>query len=893
MIKIAVLFLVVLLPVFLNAGVATSGSSSGTSVSSSSSVGSVSTVGGVTTAGTGGGSETSSDPSGGFGGEQQTGGGGPVPNTIEWSVSDPAQSGIRISPTGIGAVSNASAINTGTNVFYAYEYTDTTTGQNIAVRKVGSTSALTPASSHTVVTQASGNQTSPDMAVSTQLFIVYEDASGSDSKIYLGKINKTSLASLTGFPKEILLGEGTVNLRTPRIVELSSNFLVIYKKESGSTYELRAAVIDSSGTVVGGPISISASNNNNKTSIKYSLISDPTGSGMEYVSVCWQEQNSSGNQDIYLQFIDAATLGLAAGWAQSGVGVGTGSGDQKNATVISVSNSSTGDIESYVVYQDNQSGNWDVICKKYDISGSSLWGIVNVSPGNSSDQINPVAVIDPGVIYLTIVFQHQSGANGWDLQYNVLSAGSSSGQSSSNGVQTLYSGSGDQINPTMVWYNKDVIVTWEDYRNSSTTGADIYANRLEVDTDGPIPQSMWTVAVCTKNGNQTNPFIAGEGSEGDSIIGWYDSSALHVQLLCYEEGAIFRPNAGSVGNVFSYNDPVPSVDVKFTLTSNSDIDGSNKINFKLTSASSYSLLATTGPITGTSAIVYVPVVEIGTGQFNFQHKAYTTITVGGVVFTSDSPASSTTQLTILEKPTNSTATALSASQIKIDFQWNGSGTLPAGFKILRRLGGSSSNFIDIGTSVTYSSSTSNYSITDTGLQDETTYEYTLRAYSGSNTSDYTSPVSATTEENNGGSTAPPPPPPSGGSEPPGNPPPSSGGESYIPDPPSSESGNNSNVSSSKKSSSAPTCYMATSSHNSYSAGLVTQFINFRDGVLHSNLYGKLSTRSYRNLAPSLAAKIAQEPVFGSGVKQILSYFVSIMGISLLVILTVCIRVLKR
>jgi hypothetical protein len=101
-------------------------------------------------------------------------------------------------------------------------------------------------------------------------------------------------------------------------------------------------------------------------------------------------------------------------------------------------------------------------------------------------------------------------------------------------------------------------------------------------------------------------------------------------------------------------------------------------------------------------------------------------------------ASATTQGVPIPAPTNLTATAVSSSQINLT--WQESATNESGFRVERCSGPGCTNFTEIGTVGANVTSASN-----TGLQPSTSYSYRIRAYTATQSSNYSNTATAVTQ----------------------------------------------------------------------------------------------------------------------------------------------------
>jgi subtilisin family serine protease len=161
-------------------------------------------------------------------------------------------------------------------------------------------------------------------------------------------------------------------------------------------------------------------------------------------------------------------------------------------------------------------------------------------------------------------------------------------------------------------------------------------------------------------------------------------------------------------------------------------------------------------------------------------------------------------------PTSLSVAAASSSQINLTWSDNSYGE--DGFKIERKTGASG----------TYSqiavTAANAISYTDTGLDESTTYYYRVRAYHGSNNSDFSTEVSATTSSSSGG------------------------------------------VLSSRGGGGGGGCFIATAAYGSPMAKEVRVFERVRDEYLLGNELGRAFVSAYYKYSPRLADWIAKHPV---------------------------------
>jgi|GEM_PF-6689895 len=207
------------------------------------------------------------------------------------------------------------------------------------------------------------------------------------------------------------------------------------------------------------------------------------------------------------------------------------------------------------------------VVQKIDATGGHVWG---------SGGLNPFPSLIPGSSGTTAVASDGAGGalvmvldDAGDIHVNRVDAGGNliwgtAGIAICVQAANLYE-------PDMASDGQGgAYVVWQDYRNSGTSGGDIYAQH--VDQAGALLWGTNGVAVCTATGSQGNPRITASGSS--AIVAWTDprngqghfdiyAQALHI------DGAIGDPPIRLGSTSPSPNDmgtPVDT-DLLFTFTS--------------------------------------------------------------------------------------------------------------------------------------------------------------------------------------------------------------------------------------------------------------------------------------------------------------------------------------
>ena len=172
--------------------------------------------------------------------------------------------------------------------------------------------------------------------------------------------------------------------------------------------------------------------------------------------ISWiDSRNGLSNQDIYAQKINSSGV---VQWLANGVVITTAPSAQGNSTMVS-----DGSGGAIITWTDYRGGNSDIYAQRINATGTVQW--------------------------------------------------------TANGI-SVSTATGNQLNPTIVSDGTGgAIITWQDTRNAATTGADIYAQKINA-----LGAVQWTadgVALCVTTGEQLYPAIVSDGTNG-AIITWQD-----------------------------------------------------------------------------------------------------------------------------------------------------------------------------------------------------------------------------------------------------------------------------------------------------------------------------------------------------------------------------------
>ncbi len=219
----------------------------------------------------------------------------------------------------------------------------------------------------------------------------------------------------------------------------------------------------------------------------------------------------------------ALTVGLIAAfgtplWQDDGVGVSVALQSQLDPQIVS--DGSSGAIVTWEDYRNSATTGYDIYAQRVDSNGNALWQTDGVSLCiASSSQSDPQIASDgSGGAIVTWQDQRYSDTTKADIYAQRMdSDGNVLWQT--NGV-SLCVASNDQYLPQIVSDGSGgAIVTWYDGRDFSTTGYDIYAQR--VDGNGNVMWQTNGVSLCVTNYDQYSPQLVSDGS-GGSIVTWRD-----------------------------------------------------------------------------------------------------------------------------------------------------------------------------------------------------------------------------------------------------------------------------------------------------------------------------------------------------------------------------------
>lgn len=337
--------------------------------------------------------------------------------------------------------------------------------------------------------------------------LVWQDNRGASTDIYARQIAFLGPAEWTS--NGVPLCTATGGQLYPQVVHDGFGYLLYtWEDYRSGTADLYAAITDRLGNVFTPPDGFAISSAAGAQ--QYAALTT-NSFGTAYVA--WSDARSGGNR-VYAQAFNVFTTGF---WTPDGVLASTFASEQ---LFPAVAPDATDGL--FVVWQDFRNGNADIVAQHLNISGARLWSASG--PGicaHPSGQTNPMVVPDGSGGIIVAWEDHRHGTVGAIYAQHVSSTGSPLW--ATNGIPLAIS-SDLIILPKMISDGAGgAILSWADYRNIGTNGADVYAQR--VNSVGTVLWGANGVAVCTAPFDQSGVELTPDGANG-AIVSWTDVRSL-------------------------------------------------------------------------------------------------------------------------------------------------------------------------------------------------------------------------------------------------------------------------------------------------------------------------------------------------------------------------------
>ena len=422
--------------------------------------------------------------------------------------------GSRVSPAGKVLDTSGIAINRSVyhqyNPHVAYIYNGSTylvvwqdnrsySNYNIYGARV-STAGVVQDKTGIAICTASGHQYSPVTAHDgTSFYVVWQDYRSSGTTKYDIYGTSVSTAGKVTSTSGKVVSAAAEHQQSPFLAHSGKDYLVVWSDaRNGSTIgqDIYGALVSGGTVTTPSGILISAAANNQGTP---AVAHD----GTNYL-VVWQDYRNykSLGQDLYGALVSATGTVMTS----SGIVVSTNAKDQVAPAAA------FGGGRYMVVWQDSRSGT-HIYGTQVDTTGKVLQPTGFPLTTASNSQTAPDVAHD-GTNYL-VVWQDYRNSTSYPDIYGAL-VNKYGGKTSSADI-VISKASYHQQAPSVAFGGGTYMVVWEDNRNSSTTGYDIYGSRIKI--SGTVDDAKG-IAISKLYQTQTRPDVAWDGTNFLAV--WQD-----------------------------------------------------------------------------------------------------------------------------------------------------------------------------------------------------------------------------------------------------------------------------------------------------------------------------------------------------------------------------------
>jgi hypothetical protein len=419
--------------------------------------------------------------------------------TSAGTISDP--NGIAISPVGASAPAVA-ANGTGFLVAWVDGRNVATNGLDIYGARVSSGGQVLDTGGFPI-SAAPNDQLSPAATANgTGSFVVWQDGRSASTgpDIYGARVTSAGVVSdASGIPISTAAGPQA----SPAVAFNGVDFLAVWTDErDGSDFDIYGARISTAGSVLdtsGIPISTVAGG-------EYSP--KVAASGTNFLAVWEDDRNAAaGFVDIYGARVTGGGTALDGG----GFSIGNGSANQHTPAVAA------GLTDYLVVWLDER----NLATSGLDIYGARVTtnGGVTDPMGfaictETNDQTTPELVFNGSQYLVTWTDARNMATTDLDIYGALVSTAAVVSPAQGFVIST---GAADEEAPATASNGNNYLVVWQDYRNSATSGADIYGVR--VSTAGTVLDTS-AIAISTAPYDQVSPNVATDGT--NYLVTWED-----------------------------------------------------------------------------------------------------------------------------------------------------------------------------------------------------------------------------------------------------------------------------------------------------------------------------------------------------------------------------------
>ncbi len=219
----------------------------------------------------------------------------------------------------------------------------------------------------------------------------------------------------------------------------------------------------------------------------------PDGAGGAIIAFA-DERNDNGsgtNLDVFAQRINANGASL---WALNGIPVSIAAGKQYLTAGVS-------DGAGGVVFSIADLTTIKLYAQRITATGNASWPVNGILLANATENIYDASIVNDGSG--NTIFTYGSSASGGIIKAQKLNAAGNL-LWGANGTIVSNASSNNLYNTAIVSSgNGSAIISWSDYRNSATSGDDIYASKILA--NGTLDGSSSSLYITAANGNWNTP----------------------------------------------------------------------------------------------------------------------------------------------------------------------------------------------------------------------------------------------------------------------------------------------------------------------------------------------------------------------------------------------------
>ncbi len=251
------------------------------------------------------------------------------------------------------------------------------------------------------------------------------------------------------------------------------------------------------------------------------IVSDGAGGAI----IAYYKHVSGGTIDIYAQRIDAGGQIL---WTPDGVAVCAA--DQNQGYLQMCADGTGGAL---ITWSDYRTGGTGVYAQRIDSSGTALWTTDGAKAIYLTHYQWAPQIVSDGAGGAIVTWHERRIAGQEDIYAQRFDADGDT-LWPPGGLPVCLEGKPQAYPQITADGSGGAIIVWEDMRNDSTSGDDIYAQRIDADGDTLWPADG--VAVCTTDTTQEEPLLVGDG-HGGAIIVWEDRRSNIIDIFAQRIGA--------------------------------------------------------------------------------------------------------------------------------------------------------------------------------------------------------------------------------------------------------------------------------------------------------------------------------------------------------------------